>query len=129
MSGRGFTILELLVTMFLSLLVAALALSALTVSRSVLGKDQVRIQLAQNLRGSLDIIGIDVRVGGENLGTGFPAIETTNGAGICAGGNSLHDGAVPNTPRGLSGHLGDPDRYRSLLQRHKFGLLLSRGWT
>ena len=76
---RGFTILELLVAAFLGLLVMALALSTTLVSRNVLGKDTIRVQLAQNLRGGLDIIGTDIRIGGENLGPGFPAIEVTDG--------------------------------------------------
>ena len=79
-SDRGFSIAELLVTSFLGLMVMSLAMSAAIANKTVLGKDKVRTQVAQNLRGALDIIGMEARIGGENLGSGFPAIEITNGA-------------------------------------------------
>jgi prepilin-type N-terminal cleavage/methylation domain-containing protein len=78
--AQGFTLIELLVTMLLGSLLLAMALSVALVNRSVLGKEQVRLQLAQNLRSALDITGLDLRVAGENLSHSFPAIEITNGA-------------------------------------------------
>ena len=79
--ARGFTVLELLVTSALGLLILALAINATLTNRSTLGKDQIRVQLGQNLRGAMDIIGTDLRVGGENLSSGFPALEVSAGSG------------------------------------------------
>ncbi len=79
-STRGFTIMELITALFLSMIVVALTLGVSLANKNVLGKDIARTRLAQNLRGSLDIIGTDVRVAGENLSGSFPAVEIENGA-------------------------------------------------
>lgn len=78
-SDRGFTLLELLVTSFLGLVITALCLSATTVNRYNFGKDLVRLRMNQNLRGSMDLITMDGKLAGENLGQGFPALEVVNG--------------------------------------------------
>ncbi|MCO6431664.1 MAG: hypothetical protein J5J00_12450 [Deltaproteobacteria bacterium] len=79
-SARGFTIPELLITSFLGLLITGLLLSVMQSNRSVLGKDIARTTLNQNLRGALDIVAADIRVGGENLPESVPAIEIVNGS-------------------------------------------------
>lgn len=79
-SDSGFTVMELLVTSVLGFVITGLALTASISYQNVLGKDIARTRLNQNLRGSLDLIGVDIRVGGENLGAAFPAIELINGA-------------------------------------------------
>ncbi len=66
--------------MFAGLLVVGLGLSAVITNRNVMGKETSRTRLAQNLRGTLDIIGTNIRITGENLGGSFPAVEVTNGA-------------------------------------------------
>jgi hypothetical protein len=76
---NGFTTLELVVSSFLSLLILGLALGSVLVSRDSLGRDTVRTRLVQNLRGSLDIAGSDIRVAGENLNSSFPAVNLING--------------------------------------------------
>lgn len=80
-SDSGFTVLELLVSAFLGLIVVGLTLSVSIAKKNVLGRDMARTRLSQNLRGAMDIIGADVRVGGENLGGSFPAIEIIDGSG------------------------------------------------
>ncbi len=77
---HGFTLLELLVAAALGLLITALALSTTLATRSVLGRDTVRTRLNQDLRGSLDVMGADIREAGENLASSFPAVEITDGA-------------------------------------------------
>ena len=66
--------------MVLGLLVVGLGLTSLLSFRYILGKETVRTRLTENLRGSLDILGADIRVAGENVGSSFPAIEVTDGA-------------------------------------------------
>jgi len=77
---QGFTIMELMVTSFLGLIVTGLLLTLTQTNRNVLGKDTIRTGLNQNLRGALDLMGADIRVGGENLPASFPAIEIVDGA-------------------------------------------------
>jgi len=49
-------------------------------SREMYVTDQKRTRVQQNLRTSLDLMGIDVRQAGERLPGDFPAIEIVNGA-------------------------------------------------
>lgn len=79
-SQSGFTISEILVTSLLGLLITGLLLTLTSTQRKVLSKDLVRTGLNQNIRGALDLMGADIRVGGENLGQTFPAIELSNGS-------------------------------------------------
>ena len=83
-SSRGLTILELLVASLLALLVTGLVLSSTVANRYVLARDIVRTRLNQNLRGALDIIGLDIRIAGQSLGTNFPAIEIAQPTGLPA---------------------------------------------
>lgn len=78
-SARGFTIAEMMVASFIGMLFTGMLFTLTTVNRNVMGKDSIRTGLNQNLRGALDLVGADIRVAGENLGTLFPAIEVTNG--------------------------------------------------
>lgn len=77
----GFTLPELMVAMFLSLVVGALMLSSTLANKQAYNYDLKRIMLDQNLRSGMDILGGAVRVAGENLPTSFPAIEIVNGSG------------------------------------------------
>lgn len=79
-SQKGFTVIELLVTSVLGLIILGLTTSSVITNRQVLGRDNVRTRLNQNLRGSMDIVGLDIRIAGENLPSAFPAVELTNGA-------------------------------------------------
>jgi type II secretory pathway pseudopilin PulG len=77
---RGFTLIETIVASFLGLVLGALMLSAVKSYREILGEDLIRTRLNQNLRGALDVIANDARLGGENLVSNFPAILLTDGA-------------------------------------------------
>lgn len=78
-SEEGFTVLELLVASVLLLMMAILASSTILFIKRAYTEDSVRKQINQNLRGTLDIIGADLRVGGENLPSAFPAFELIDG--------------------------------------------------
>ena len=78
-SQKGFTILELLVSSFLGLMMTGIFIGLMQTNRNVLAADIARTTLNQSLRGALDVIGADIRVGGENLSSVFPAIELENG--------------------------------------------------
>jgi len=70
--------------MLVALVVAGVVLgSAMTIalsSRNMMTIDEERTRLNQSLRGSLDLLGIDIRQGGERLPRDFPAIEIVDGA-------------------------------------------------
>jgi type IV pilus assembly protein PilW len=72
---------EVLVTLALGGLVAAAALSITFSSRDLYANDRARIDLNQNLRSGLDLLGIDLRQAGERLPLDFPAIEIVDGGG------------------------------------------------
>ncbi len=78
---KGFTILELLVASFVGLIMSMLTLSITLSNRGLFQYDIARTRLNQNLRSSLDIVGINIREAGENLPITFPAVEIINGAG------------------------------------------------
>lgn len=75
------TLVELLLALALGGLVAAAALSITFSSRSIFSNDRERIDLNQNLRSGLDLLGIDLRQAGERLPIDFPAIEIVDGGG------------------------------------------------
>ena len=79
-SPRGFTILELLVTLAVTGFVLAGTLTMVMSSRAIFAKDRGRVAVVRNLRDSLDVLGIDVRQAGERLPADFYAIEIVNGA-------------------------------------------------
>ncbi|NMC64340.1 MAG: prepilin-type N-terminal cleavage/methylation domain-containing protein, partial [SAR324 cluster bacterium] len=76
---KGFTVLELLVSSVLLLMLSALAASTILFIKRAYTEDSARKQINQSLRGTLDIIGADLRVGGENLPSAFPAFELIDG--------------------------------------------------
>lgn len=77
-SDKGFTIMELIVAMTLSMVIGLIALTNFTSINEIARYDMERISLNQNLRSALDIIGINVRIAGENLPGFFPAILVEN---------------------------------------------------
>ncbi|MEM9092606.1 MAG: hypothetical protein AAGC93_28225 [Cyanobacteria bacterium P01_F01_bin.53] len=64
---RGYTLLELIIASSLGLATIGLAGSAILTNRGLLLRDTARIEVNQNLRASVDIIGSDIRQAGENL--------------------------------------------------------------
>lgn len=79
-SDSGFTLFELLVASFIGLTVFALASESVLSLRRVYSHDIVGTRLIQDLRGSLDMIGVNVRQAGENFTMAFPAVEIVNGS-------------------------------------------------
>ena len=79
-SDKGFTLFELLVASFIGLTIFALAAESVLSLRRVYSHDVVGTRLIQDLRGSLDMIGINVRQAGENFTVYFPALEIVNGS-------------------------------------------------
>ncbi len=80
-SNDGFTLVEIFVASFISLLVLSLTLSTIITNKRVFQLDVARTSLNQNIRAVMDILGANVREAGENLGSGFPAVEVINGTG------------------------------------------------
>jgi hypothetical protein len=80
-SASGFTLLELLVTSVLALILGALIVSETVSSKRIFAYDMVRTRIDQNLRSAMDVLASNLRVGGENLPSVFPAFEIVNGSG------------------------------------------------
>ena len=70
----GFTLVELMVAMSLSMLISALTLLTVTSVNKVYHFDLARISLNETLRGALDLITTDGREAGENLNDAVPAV-------------------------------------------------------
>ncbi|MCB0330270.1 MAG: hypothetical protein KDD70_11410 [Bdellovibrionales bacterium] len=70
----GYTILELIVSMGLALVVGAVAIANFQGTHRMVRYDIERTSLNQNLRSTLDILGMNVRLSGENLPGFFPAV-------------------------------------------------------
>lgn len=79
-SDSGFTIVELLVASTLGLGVMGLVLASTLSNRNVFKYDMVRTQMNQDLRGTMDILGMNIREAGENLPPTFPAVLIVDGA-------------------------------------------------
>jgi len=71
--------MELLVASFIGTVLVSMALAAASSSRNLLRNDFTRTKINQTLRSGLDIIGADIRIGGENVPAAFPAFEVVNG--------------------------------------------------
>lgn len=78
-SNSGFTILELMVATTLSLLVMGIGFSSIFAARQAVFYDFTRTRLNQQMRGAFDILSANIRQAGENLPSGFPAIELVDG--------------------------------------------------
>ena len=73
-SDRGFTLLELIVASSLGLLIVAMALASTSSMRNLYLHDTTRVRLNEDLRGTMDVIGQNIRIAGEGFGSSFPAI-------------------------------------------------------
>lgn len=79
LTQRGFTMIELLIASAIMLIVIAMFGGTANFQKRTYLDGATRSRIAQNLRGTLDIIGTDIRIGGENLPQNFPAFLLTNG--------------------------------------------------
>lgn len=80
-SNSGYTVVELLVAAGMGLGILAMTSSLIVSNRGLFQLDMARTRLNQNLRGSLDVISMNVREAGENLSAAFPAVELIDGGG------------------------------------------------
>ena len=81
---RGFSILEVVVSMTLGMGLVGIALASVLSYRSLYEVDIARTQVSQSIRGGLDFMGVQVRQAGERLNSAFPAIELIDGAGVAS---------------------------------------------
>lgn len=88
----GFSIVEMLIALVVTLVVTAGALTLALSSRNLFALDAARTRLNESIRGSRDFLMADIRQVGERLSPTFPAIEIINGEDL------------------PSGQPGDPDR-------------------
>ncbi len=72
---KAFTIMELLVCSFLSLLIIGLLLQTVLANKKLYKMDIVRTSMIQNLKTAMEIMGTTIRVAGENLPATFPSVE------------------------------------------------------
>ena len=80
-SRAGYTLLELIIAATLSIGVLSISAVAIFSNRNLMLRDGARVEVNQNLRTSLDIVGADIRQGGENLILNeFPVIELQDNA-------------------------------------------------
>lgn len=80
-SNKGFTLLELLVTLVVASVITGLALKLIVDQRQLFLNDQSRTQVNQNLRASLDLVGADIKQAGERLTTStLPVVKIINGS-------------------------------------------------
>jgi len=70
----GFTLVEVLVSITLNSIVLSMVVFAAIGNRNHYLEDSVRTRVSGNLRSALDVMTMNVRQAGENLGTSFPAI-------------------------------------------------------
>lgn len=73
----GFTVVELIVAMSLSMIMFGLVTGTIRFQSDVYVSDIARVRIQQNLRGALDIVAMNVRQAGEGLDAYFPALELT----------------------------------------------------
>ena len=77
--ARGYSLIEVLTALAVASVALGAALTLTLSSREGYTNDQNRTQINQNLRGSLDLMGIEVRQAGERLPSDFPALEIGDG--------------------------------------------------
>jgi len=91
---EGLTLVELLVALVVAILVVAAAVAITFANRRVYNLDQARTSLNQNLRTGLSILGDDVQVAGERLGSTtasfLPPIEVVGGTELVLRRNLLN---------------------------------------
>ncbi len=79
-SNKGFTVIELLVSMVIGLIMVSIAVSTVLSGKDSYQTNLIRTRMSQNVRGALDILGTNIKQAGERLPDNVPAIELVNGA-------------------------------------------------
>lgn len=78
-SDRGFTLIEMMAVLSVSMILISMGVSATISAREAIVQDYQRTKMNQQLRGALDIVSANIREAGENLVSSFPAIEIVDG--------------------------------------------------
>jgi len=78
-STEGFSLVELLVALTVTVLVSAAVMSLAFSAQAVFETDKHRTSVNQNLRSGIDLLGMDVRQAGERLPGDAPAVEIIDG--------------------------------------------------
>ncbi len=78
-SDRGFTLVELLVALGVSLAVVGMALATSIAQKRLYAQDAVRTRVNSDLRSIMAIMNVNVRQAGESLPGSFPAVEIIDG--------------------------------------------------
>ncbi|MCC6931632.1 MAG: prepilin-type N-terminal cleavage/methylation domain-containing protein [Deltaproteobacteria bacterium] len=78
-SSKGFSLVELLVAMTIGSVMCAMAVGGILANRKLYQHDLARTRLTQNLRSSMEYLGVNIREAGENLPLSVPAVELING--------------------------------------------------
>ncbi len=76
---RGFSIVEILVALAVTCVIAGATLTVALSSRGMFETDRHRTTINQNLRAGIDLLGIDVRQAGERFPMDAPAVEIVDG--------------------------------------------------
>ena len=79
-SASGFSLVELLVAITIGSVMCAMAVSGVLANRKLYQHDLARTRLTQDLRSSLEFLGVNIREAGENLPESVPAVEVVDGA-------------------------------------------------
>ncbi len=89
----GLTLVEVLVTLAVSLVVIGAAFAVALSSRQLYQTDRLRTDLNQNLRSGMELLGADIRIAGERLGarsgSALTAIEVRGGSELVLRRNLL----------------------------------------
>ena len=105
-SNKGFTIIELLVGLIITVIIGGLAMEALITSGSMFANDKRDIDNSQNLSAILEIVGNDIRQAGEQIpDTNFPAIEikqATPAIYLTPGNTTINDSSTITIRRALT---------------------------
>jgi prepilin-type N-terminal cleavage/methylation domain-containing protein len=107
-SNKGFTLLELLIGMIITLIIGGLAMQAFINASATFSKDKKSIESDQNLSAVLQIIGDDIKQSGENINdNNFPTIEfTTNtDSGSMSGSSKITVRRALSEPLTLCGEI------------------------
>ncbi|SMB77724.1 PilW family protein [Deinococcus hopiensis] len=77
--SQGFTLVELMVAMFISSLILVLTFTLVDGNRKLYDTDSRRVDVNQNLQSALLILTNDLRQAGERLPANFPSLEVVTG--------------------------------------------------
>lgn len=75
----GYTLLELLAASSMGLLLLGLTFTSAITGKQALRQEFEQTKMSQDLRSAIDLLGVDIRLTGEQLPSSFPAVELIDG--------------------------------------------------